>query len=91
MPSHNYFHYSMPFEVPADINKVSFPNIIASLSVRDIVHILNRVENQIDSTNIVFDSFYEYILWEKYSMNNDLVAFIECLNINLNNFIHVPR
>ena len=82
MPSHNYFHYSMPFEVPADINKVSFPNIIASLSVRDIVHILNRVENQIDSTNIVFDSFYEYILWEKSSMNNDLVAFIECLNTN---------
>lgn len=28
MPSHNYFHYSMPFEVPADINKVSFPNFI---------------------------------------------------------------
>ena len=31
---------TMPFELPADINKVSFPNFVATLSVRDIVHIL---------------------------------------------------
>ena len=50
---------SLPFEVPADINKVTFPNFVATLSVRDIVHILDGIENQIDPTDIVFDSFYE--------------------------------
>jgi hypothetical protein len=43
---------SLPFEVPAGINKMSFPNFIASLSVRDIVHILDGVENQIDTTDV---------------------------------------
>jgi hypothetical protein len=66
---------SLTFEVPANINKVSFPNFIASLSVRDIVHILDGVENQIDSTDIVFDSFYEY----KIKSNDYITRFLSVL------------
>ena len=50
---------SLTFEVPANINKVSFPNFIASLSVRDIVHILDEVENQIDSTDVEIYNDYK--------------------------------
>lgn len=66
---------SMPSEVPPSINKVAFPNVIASLSVRDIVHILDGVENQIDSTDIVFDSFYEY----KIKSNDYITRFLSVL------------
>jgi hypothetical protein len=39
-------------EVPPCINKISFPNFIASLSVRDVVHILDGIENQIEPTDV---------------------------------------
>ena len=64
---------SLPFEVPADINKVSFPNFIASLSVRDIVHILDRVENQIDSTDIEIYNDY------KIKSNDYITRFLSVL------------
>jgi hypothetical protein len=64
---------TMPFEVPADINKVSFPNFIASLSVRDIVHILDRVENQIDQVDIEIYNDY------KIKSNDYITRFLSVL------------
>lgn len=64
---------TMPFEVPADINKVSFPNFIASLSVRDIVHILDGVENQIDSTDVEIYNDY------KIKSNDYITRFLSVL------------
>lgn len=64
---------SLPFEVPADINKVSFPNFIASLSVRDIVHILDGVENQIDSTDVEIYNDY------KIKSNDYITRFLSVL------------
>ena len=43
---------SCPFEFSQNINKISFPNFIDSLSVRDVVHILDGIENQIVQTDI---------------------------------------
>lgn len=64
---------SLPFEVPAGINKVSFPNFIASLSVRDIVHILDGVENQIDSTDVEIYNDY------KIKSNDYITRFLSVL------------
>lgn len=64
---------SLPFEVPADINKVSFPNFIASLSVRDIVHILDGIENQIDSTDVEIYNDY------KIKSNDYITRFLSVL------------
>ena len=64
---------SLPFEVPAGINKVSFPNFIDSLSVRDIVHILDGVENQIDSTDVEIYNDY------KIKSNDYITRFLSVL------------
>jgi hypothetical protein len=64
---------SLPFEVPADINKVSFPNFVATLSVRDIVHILDGVENQIDSTDVEIYNDY------KINSNDYITRFLSVL------------
>ena len=64
---------SLPFEVPAGINKVSFPNFIATLSVRDIVHILDEVENQIDSTDVEIYNDY------KIKSNDYITRFLSVL------------
>jgi hypothetical protein len=64
---------SLPFEVPADINKVSFPNFVATLSVRDIVHILDGVENQIDSTDVEIYNDY------KIKSNDYITRFLSVL------------
>lgn len=64
---------SLPFEVPADINKVSFPNFVATLSVRDIVHILDGVENQIDSTDVEIYNNY------KIKSNDYITRFLSIL------------
>ena len=45
---------SCPFEFPQNINKISFPNFIDSLSVRDVLHVLDGIENQIELKEIKF-------------------------------------
>lgn len=64
---------TMPFEIPAGINKVSFPNFIASLSVRDIVHILDGVENQIEPIDVEIYNDY------KIKSNDYITRFLSVL------------
>lgn len=64
---------TMPSEVPADINNVSFTYFIASLSVRDIVHILDGVENQIDPTDVEIYNDY------KIKSNDYITRFLSIL------------
>ena len=64
---------SCPFEFPQNINKISFPNFIDSLSVRDIVHILDGIENQIEPTDIEIYNDY------KIKSNDYITRFLSVL------------
>ena len=45
-------HFSALCEFPANVNNVTLPKCLASLSVRDVVHILDKIELQIDSQDV---------------------------------------
>lgn len=45
-------HFSALCEFPANVNNVTLPKYLASLSVRDVVHILDKIELQIDSQDV---------------------------------------
>lgn len=45
-------HFSTLCEFPANVNNVTLPKCLASLSVRDVVHILDKIELQIDSQDV---------------------------------------
>lgn len=45
-------HFSALCEFPANVNDVTLPKYLASLSVRDVVHILDKIELQIDSQDV---------------------------------------
>lgn len=45
-------HFSALSEFPANVNNVTLPKCLASLSVRDVVHILDKIELQIDSQDV---------------------------------------
>ena len=64
---------SFPSEVPPCINKISFPNFIASLSVRDVVHILDGIENQIEPTDV--EIYKDY----KIKSNDYITRFLSIL------------
>ena len=45
-------HFSALSEFPSHVNNVILPSCLASLSVRDVVHILDKIELQIDSQDV---------------------------------------
>lgn len=45
-------HFSALCEFPVNVNNVTLPKCLASLSVRDVVHILDKIELQIDSQDV---------------------------------------
>lgn len=45
-------HFFALCEFPANVNNVTLPKCLASLSVRDVVHILDKIELQIDSQDV---------------------------------------
>ena len=45
-------HFSALCEFPANVNNVTLPKCLASLSVRDVVHVLDKIELQIDSQDV---------------------------------------
>lgn len=45
-------HFSALSEFPSNVNNVTLPQYLASLSVRDVAHILDKIELQIDSQDV---------------------------------------
>jgi hypothetical protein len=45
-------HFSALCEFPSSVNNVTLPLYLASLSVRDVAHILDKIELQIDSQDV---------------------------------------
>lgn len=45
-------HFSALYEFPSSVNNVTLPQYLASLSVRDVAHILDKIELQIDPQDV---------------------------------------
>lgn len=60
-------HFSALCEFPANVNNVTLPKCLASLSVRDVVHILDKIELQIDSQDV------------ELPYHNGIIRSVDCL------------
>lgn len=59
-------NFSLLCEFPTNVNKQSLPNMLELLSVRDVAHILDGIESQIDSMDVELPHNNGIILSEDY-------------------------
>ena len=64
-------HFSALSEFPSNVNNVTLPSCLASLSVRDVTHILDKIELQIDSQDVELPYY------------NGVIQSVDCLTLLL--------